>query len=403
MRIIVGVTGGIAAYKAAHLVRSFTEAGHDVRVIPTQSSLNFVGAATWEALTGQPATTSVFEDVDQVAHVKLGQEADLIVIAPATADFVSKIATGRADDLLSASVLVATCPVVVAPAMHTEMWRNPATVANVSTLRERGIHVLEPASGRLTGKDSGPGRLPEPEDIAAFALSVSQINQDLAGLKVVITAGGTHEPLDPVRFLGNNSSGLQGIKLAEAAKVRGADVTLIAGVVTVPLPHGLDVRHATTALDIERDVNDLAPGADVVIMAAAIADFRPVKRLDAKIKKVQGQEPEPIRLTKNPDILAGLAANRQRPGQIIVGFAAETGDETGTVLDHGRAKALRKKADLLVVNEVGDGLGFGTPHNTVTILDAAGEPVGETTGDKLAVSHAILDHVAKLAADNRKN
>jgi phosphopantothenoylcysteine decarboxylase/phosphopantothenate--cysteine ligase len=341
--------------------------------------------------------------VDQVAHVKLGQEADLIVIAPATADFVSKIATGRADDLLSASVLVATCPVVVAPAMHTEMWRNPATVANVSTLRERGIHVLEPASGRLTGKDSGPGRLPEPEDIAAFALSVSQNDQDLAGLKVVITAGGTHEPLDPVRFLGNNSSGLQGIKLAEAAKARGAHVSLIAGVVSAPIPHGLDVRHATTALDIERDVNDLAPGADVVIMAAAIADFRPAKRLDAKIKKVQGQEPEPIHLTKNPDILAGLAAKRQRPGQIIVGFAAETGDETGTVLDHGRAKALRKKADLLVVNEVGDGLGFGTPHNTVTILDAAGEPVGETTGDKLAVSHAILDHVAKLAADNRKN
>ncbi len=403
MRIVVGVTGGIAAYKAAHLVRFFTESGHSVRVIPTQSSLNFVGAATWEALTGHPVTTSVFEDVDQVAHVKLGQEADLIVIAPATADFISKIATGRADDLLSASVLVATCPVVVAPAMHTEMWRNPATVANVATLRERGIHVLDPATGRLTGKDSGPGRLPEPEDIAAFALSVGQVQQDLAGLKVVITAGGTHEPLDPVRFLGNNSSGIQGIKLAEAAKARGANVTLIAGVVSAPLPHGVDVRRATTALDIEREVNDLAAGADVIIMAAAIADFRPAKRLDAKIKKVQGQEPEPIHLTKNPDILAGLTANRQRPGQIIVGFAAETGDDSGTVLDHGRAKALRKKADLLVVNEVGDGLGFGTAHNTVTILDATGEPVGENAGDKLAVSHAILDRVAALATARQQN
>lgn len=396
MRVIVGVSGGIAAYKAAHVVRYFTERGHNVRVIPTESSLNFVGKATWEALTGEPVTTSVFEDVDQVAHVQLGQKADLVVIVPATADLMARIASGRSDDLLTATVLVASCPVVVAPAMHTEMWNNPATVANVETLRSRGVHVIDPAVGRLTGKDSGPGRLPEPDFIANYALEIVQVPQDLDGKNVVISAGGTHEPLDPVRFLGNNSSGLQGTKLAQAALARGAHVTIVAGVMTAQPPAGAQVVKVRTALEMEAAVTELAPTADVIIMAAAVADFRPAELKESKIKKEEGSAPEPIYLVKNPDILAGLTAHRANPAQVIVGFAAETGDASGTVLDHGRAKAIRKKADLLVVNEVGDGVGFGTKQNSVIILDAQGSQVSEASGDKLAVSHAILDAVVKL-------
>lgn len=396
MRVIVGVSGGIAAYKAAHVVRYFTERGHNVRVIPTESSLNFVGKATWEALTGEPVTTSVFEDVDQVAHVQLGQKADLVVIVPATADLMARIASGRSDDLLTATVLVASCPVVVAPAMHTEMWNNPATVANVETLRSRGVHVIDPAVGRLTGKDSGPGRLPEPDFIANYALEIVQVPQDLDGKNVVISAGGTHEPLDPVRFLGNNSSGLQGTKLAHAALARGAHVTIVAGVMTAQPPAGAQVVKVRTALEMQAAVTELAPTADVIIMAAAVADFRPAELKESKIKKEEGSEPEPIYLVKNPDILAGLTAHRANPAQVIVGFAAETGDASGTVLDHGRAKAIRKKADLLVVNEVGDGVGFGTKQNSVIILDALGAQVSEASGDKLKVSHAILDAVVKL-------
>lgn len=396
MRIVVGVSGGIAAYKAAHLVRYFSERGHSVRVIPTIASLNFVGKATWEALTGEPVTTSVFDDVDQVAHVQLGQTADLVVIAPATADVIARVAGGRSDDLLTATVLVANCPVVFAPAMHTEMWRNAATVSNVATLRSRGHHVIEPDVGRLTGKDSGPGRLPEPEDIGAFALQLVELPRDLEGKHVVISAGGTHEPLDPVRFLGNNSSGLQGSQLAQAALSRGAQVTVVAGVMTARLPAGVSVVNAKTALEMSAAMSQLAPSADVLIMAAAVADFRPRELKVSKIKKEDGTDPDPIYLVKNPDILAGLTANRPREDQIIVGFAAETGDSSGSVLEHGRAKAIRKKADLLVVNEVGDGVGFGTMQNSVIVLDSVGEQVSEASGDKLAVSHAILDAVVKL-------
>lgn len=396
MRVVVGVTGGIAAYKVAHIVRYFTERGHCVRVIPTESSLNFVGKATWEALTGEPVTTSVFEEVDQVAHVKLGQTADLIVIAPATADILSKLATGRTDDLLTATVLVANCPVVIAPAMHTEMWLNQATQANVETLKSRGIHVMDPAVGRLTGKDTGPGRLPEPEQIAEFALALAQVPQDLAGKQVVISAGGTHEPLDPVRFLGNNSTGLQGAQLAQAALDRGAIVTVVAGAHSTNFPGGAYVINVKTALDMQRAMQDLAPVADVIVMAAAVADFRPRDVIASKIKKQDGAEPDPIFLVKNPDILAGLTADRARESQIIVGFAAETGDASGTVLEHGRAKAIKKQADLLVINEVGESRGFGTADNAVIVVDKAGNLVTETSGSKLAVSHVILDQVAKL-------
>lgn len=396
MRIVVGVTGGIAAYKVPNLVRIFSEEGHDVRVVPTKASLNFVGAATWEALTGESVTTSVFEDVDQVAHVNIGQGADLIVIAPATADMLSKLATGRADDLLTATVLVAKCPIVVAPAMHTEMWMNPATRANVAILRSRGFHVMEPAVGRLTGKDCGPGRLPEPQEIADYAFSEAFHSQDYDATRIVISAGGTHEPLDPVRYLGNNSSGLQGAKLAEAALARGASVTVVCGAVSVPMPPGATVISVGTALEMREAVFSVASSADVVIMAAAVADFRPARLLESKMKKSDGVDPDPIYLVKNPDILAELTNVRADGGQFIVGFAAETGDSSGSVLDHGRAKAIRKKADLLVVNEVGGDLGFGVPDNSVHLLDRNGDLLTESSGSKLEVSHAILDQILKM-------
>ena len=396
MRVILGVSGGIAAYKAALVLRLFTEAGHTVRVMPTESALKFVGAPTWEALSGEPVTTSVFDHVDQVAHVELGRSAELLLVAPATADFMARVAAGRADDLLTASILTATCPVVFAPAMHTEMWHNPATVANVATLRARGIVIIEPASGRLTGSDSGVGRLPDPEDIFAQALALAAPVADLAGRTVVITAGGTHEALDPVRFLGNSSSGLQGAELARAAAARGARVTLVAAHVSVELPVHVDVIRVDSALDLEREVTKLAPAADVIIMAAAVADFRPEQVAESKLKKSDDTDRMTLTLVKNPDILAGLTANRASASQIVVGFAAETGDEHTSVLEHGRAKALRKGADLLVVNEVGAELGFGQPTNDVTILAKDGEICGAAAGTKREIADAILDAVLEL-------
>lgn len=396
MRILLGVSGGIAAYKAASLLRLFTEAGHDVRVVPTRAALEFVGAATWEALSGQPVTTDVFDDVANVEHVRLGQAADLVVVAPATADLLARAATGQADDLLTASLLVARCPVLLAPAMHTEMWGHPATRANVATLRERGVHVLDPAVGRLTGADTGPGRLPEPEEIAAAALALVA-PRDLAGRRVVVSAGGTREPVDPVRFLGNRSSGRQGVALAAAAERRGAEVVLVAANLAVPPPPRVEVREVGTAADLDDAVRGAAAGADVVVMAAAVADFRPVAVADHKIKKTAG-EPAPIVLERTVDVLSALVAAR-RPGQVVVGFAAETGDTEGDVLAHGRAKAIRKGADLLVVNAVGEGVGFGAPDNEVTVLDGTGEVVAKARGTKEQVADAVWDAVvARLGA-----
>jgi phosphopantothenoylcysteine decarboxylase/phosphopantothenate--cysteine ligase len=410
MRILLGVSGGIAAYKAVLLLRLLREEGHAVRVIPTASALRFVGAPTFEALSGEPVTDEVFEDVAHVPHVALGQGADLVVVAPATADLLARAAGGRADDLLTSTLLTARCPVVMAPAMHTEMWEHPATRANVATLRARGVVVVEPASGRLTGADTGPGRLPEPEEIARVALDAARAAgepgaggagpDDLAGRAVVVSAGGTREPIDPVRFIGNRSSGRQGAALAEAARARGADVTLVAanmddpvtaaaraaGVVVVPVESTAELRDAVRAA---------AEAADVVVMAAAVADFRPVDVPDAKIKKVPGTGPAPISLVENPDVLAELARDRLRPGQLVVGFAAETGDADGSVLDHGRRKARRKGADLLAVNAVGGGRGFGAPDNAVTVLDGQGEVVAEASGTKRAVADAIWDAVTK--------
>lgn len=396
MQVLLGVCGGIAAYKVPALLRLLTEAGHDVRVVPTRSSLEFVGRATWEALSGHPVTTSVFDDVAAVEHVRLGQQADLVVVAPATADLLARAATGRADDLLTASLLVSRCPVLLVPAMHTEMWQHPATQANVATLRARGVHVLDPDSGRLTGPDTGPGRMPEPPAIAAAALALVA-PQDLAGRTVVVSAGGTREPLDPVRFLGNRSSGKQGVALARAARRRGADVVLVAANLAVPAPSGVTVVPVGTAAELRDAVRAAAAQADVVVMAAAVADFRPAERSAHKIKKDDGA-PAPIALEPTVDVLAELVASPVRPGQVVVGFAAETGDGGAGVLEHGRAKALRKGAHLLAVNAVGDDRGFGHDENEVTVLDAAGGVVAQAAGSKEQVADALLDAVVPLLA-----
>jgi phosphopantothenoylcysteine decarboxylase/phosphopantothenate--cysteine ligase len=405
MRILLGVSGGIAAYKAVLLLRLLREQGHAVRVVPTASALRFVGAPTFEALSGEPVTTEVFEDVDRVQHVALGQGADLVVVAPATADLLARAAAGRADDLLTTTLLTVSCPVVMAPAMHTEMWEHPATRANVATLRARGVVVVEPASGRLTGADTGPGRLPEPEEIARVALDVVEARPaaDLAGRHVVVSAGGTREPIDPVRFIGNRSSGRQGVALAVAALARGARVTLVAanlaGDLLAPVrARGAEVVEVSTTAELRSAVRGAATTADAVVMAAAVADFRPVAPPAAKIKKVAGRSPAPIELVENPDVLAELAAERLRAGQVVVGFAAETGDDDGTVLEHGRAKARRKGADLLVVNAVGHAVGFGTDDNEVTVVDGAGATVATAAGSKRVVADAVWDAVTSISS-----
>lgn len=396
MRILLGVSAGIAAYKSAHVLRLLTEAGHDVRVVPTPASLHFVGRATWEALSGHPATSDVFDDVPAVEHVTLGNAADLVVVVPATADLLARAAAGLSDDLLTAALLTARCPVLMVPAMHTDMWQHPATQANVATLRARGVHVMEPDVGRLTGQDSGPGRLPDPAVVVAAALGLVG-PRDLVGRRVVVAAGGTREPVDPVRYLGNRSTGRQGIALARAAVQRGAEVVLVAANVDLSVPAGVEVVRVETAADLREAVREAAATADAVVMAAAVADFRPVATAPHKIKKA-GAVPR-IELTATPDILAELSADRRRPGQVVVGFAAETGDDTADVLGHGRAKARRKGADLLVVNAVGAGRGFGAVENEVTLLDGRGDDVGHAKGTKEEVAHAVWDAVVPLLHD----
>lgn len=396
--VILGVSGGIAAYKAATLLRLLVEGGHRVRVVPTEAALRFVGAPTWEALSGQPVTTSLWDDVHEVPHVGLGQGADLVVVAPATADLLARAAHGQGDDLLTSTLLAARCPVLMAPAMHTEMWLHPATVANVATLRSRGVVVLDPADGRLTGADTGPGRLPEPEQIAAAALRVlarGAQGPDLAGRHVVVSAGGTREPLDPVRFLGNRSSGRQGFALAATAAARGARVTLVAAGSELATPAGVVRVDVGTALELREAVLAAAADADVVVMAAAVADFRPAHAAPAKIKKTaDGEQAPTVELVRNPDVLAQLAAGGARPGQVVVGFAAETGDGDGDVVTHGRAKLARKGCDLLVVNEVGPGKAFGTVDNTVVLLDADGGEKSIGPASKAEVADAVWDAVA---------
>ncbi|MCF3146596.1 bifunctional phosphopantothenoylcysteine decarboxylase/phosphopantothenate--cysteine ligase CoaBC [Streptomyces platensis] len=401
-RVVLGVSGGIAAYKACELLRRLTESGHDVRVVPTASALHFVGEATWSALSGNPAGTEVWESVHEVPHVRIGQAADLVVVAPATADLLAKAAHGLADDLLTNTLLTARCPVIFAPAMHTEMWENPATQENVATLRRRGALVIEPAVGRLTGVDTGKGRLPDPAEIFAFcrrvlARGARAAEQDLAGRHVVISAGGTREPLDPVRYLGNRSSGKQGYALARTAVARGARVTLVAGNTELPDPAGMDVIPIDTARRLREEMVKAAADADVVVMAAAVADFRPAVYASGKIKKVEGQEPEPIALVRNPDILAELSAERAHPGQLVVGFAAETDD----VLANGRAKLARKGCDLLVVNEVGEHKAFGSAENEAVILAADGTETPVPYGPKETLADTVWDLVAPRLAETR--
>ena len=391
LNVVVGITGGIAAYKAVAVVRALVLAGHDVHVVATDAALRFVGRPTLEAISRNTVHTDLYEGVAEVRHVAIGQAADLIVIAPATANSIAKLAAGIADDLLGNTVLASTAPVVIAPAMHTEMWQNAATVANVALLRSRGVHVVGPAVGQLTGKDSGPGRMSEPDDIVAAALAVVT-PKDLSGKRIVVTAGGTREPLDPVRYIGNRSSGKQGLAIAVAAAARGASVTLVGANLEVhaAASDDLEIVHVSTTLELEAAVTAAAETADVVVMAAAVADYRPQTIAPAKIKKDTQGDTLQLTLVKNPDILAGLASAR-RAGQVIVGFAAETVDDREQLLELGRAKVVRKGADYLVLNRVGWTEGFATESNSIIVVNAAGDIVSEASGTKTSVAARILD------------
>ncbi|WP_426699471.1 bifunctional phosphopantothenoylcysteine decarboxylase/phosphopantothenate synthase [Rothia mucilaginosa] len=466
MRIIVGIGGGIAAYKAAMLLRLFAKNGDEVIAMPTPNATKFVGVPTLEALSGNPVSTDVFDRVPEVNHVRQAEQADAVVIAPATADLLARLAAGRADDLLSSTVLTTHAPVILAPAMHTQMWEHPATQANVQTLRSWGYHVIEPAIGRLTGPDSGPGRMPEPEDIFAVALDViarfpkgqvhpvytpgyapteplytgteqerlaaaraatlnsallgqvepsqadsgqvagasESLRGPLAGRLVVITAGGTREALDPVRFLGNRSTGKQGVALAEAARDLGATVHLIGANLEVPAPEGVQVTRVVSALELREATLEASAAADVLIMSAAVADFRPAEFAEFKIKKSADSEDAPvIQLVRNPDILREVVVRRQQAREagestlgpkLIVGFAAETGSVEKTPLELGREKLQRKGTDFLAVNTVGVNRGFGTDDNTITLLSTLNDEAPVFSGSKKELSVRLLEHVA---------
>jgi phosphopantothenoylcysteine decarboxylase/phosphopantothenate--cysteine ligase len=397
LNVVVGISGGIAAYKAVNVVRALVLDGHDVHVIATEAALRFVGKPTLEAISRNPVNQDLYEGVAQVRHVSIGQSADLIVIAPATANTLAKLAHGLADDLLGNTVLASTAPVVVAPAMHTEMWNNEATRANVALLRSRGVTIVGPASGRLTGQDVGAGRMSEPDEIVRAALAVvagssEEPAGDLAGLRVLISAGGTREPLDPVRFLGNRSSGRQGVALAAAAAERGASVTLLAAHLEVPVPDGITVVPVQTTADLDEAARAHAPQSDLVIMSAAVADYRPAGVAEEKIKKESTGERMTLELVRNPDILATLAAERH-DGQVVVGFAAETAPDEDELVRIGRAKLERKGCDYLVLNRVGWSLGFATEENAVVVVQRGGDIVMEASGSKATVAHRILDAV----------
>lgn len=418
LTVIVGITGGIAAYKAVGVVRDLVKRGHEVHVVPTEGALRFVGLPTLEALSRNPVTTSVWDDVAEVRHVALGRRADLVVVAPATADSLARMANGLASDLLGTTLLATDAPVVVAPAMHPQMWEHPATRANVAVLRERGVHLVGPVVGALTGDDAGIGRMAEPEDIVTAALAVldgpdaagrrtgsdrvptsgarARGDQgDLSGVRVVVTAGGTREPFDPVRFVGNRSSGRQGLAIAADAAARGAVVTVVAANVEAGLTAGIDatVVPVGSALELAEAVHAAAAEADVVVMTAAVADYRPAEVLAEKLKKDAQGERMTLELVRNPDVLADLVAAR-RTGQVIVGFAAETEPDRAARIELGRAKIARKPADLLVVNHVGWSAGFEREENAIEVLVPGGEVVRETSGTKAEVAAAVLDLVA---------
>ncbi|QIG39943.1 bifunctional phosphopantothenoylcysteine decarboxylase/phosphopantothenate--cysteine ligase CoaBC [Microbacterium sp. 4R-513] len=397
MFIVVGVTGGIAAYKTVHLVRLLVTGGHDVHVIPTADALKFVGLTTWEAISRNPVTTSVHEDVSEVRHVALGRRAELVIVAPATANTLAAMTAGLADDLLGTTLLATSAPVVVAPAMHTEMWRHPATTANVETLRSRGVHIVGPADGPLTGGDSGPGRMAEPEQIVASALAIVSADGDLAGLRVAVSTGGTREPIDPVRYIGNRSSGRQGAEVAVAAAERGARVRLVAahvdeGALAEASAHPrIEITRVGTAEELGAAMREAATDAEAVVMVAAVADYRVAEVADRKLSKEDGPL-QTLALLQNEDILAGLVAHRAE-GQTIVGFAAETPEDDADLLERGRRKRRRKGVDLLVVNKVGWNSGFESGDNRVIVVGADDEVVAEASGSKREVADAVWDAV----------
>lgn len=451
-RIVVGVSGSISAYKATFIIRQLRAAGHEVKVVASAAALKFIGESTLAALSGAPVASQLFSDAGAVEHVAIAEWAQLLLIAPASADLIAKLAVGRADDMLTTTALTTTAPIIISPAMHTQMWQHPATVANIEILRSRGVKVIEPASGRLTGKDSGPGRLPEPEQIVAQALEFLrqsehskaasnsggaqvvdavqnqgepsqdqpgqnqpdqdlaaqdlQFSQDLAGKHFVISAGGTREAIDPVRFLGNRSSGRQGTALARAAVERGAHVTLVAAnieaALLAQLPEQVEVVKVVkvvSALQLRDAVHEAGRSAQVIVMCAAVADFRPKTYAGFKLKKStdsgETDKSYTLELVENPDILAGLAAQRLNEGQVIVGFAAETGDEHTSALEYGRRKALKKGADLLAVNTVGATSGFGDVANEIHVLDSHGQQVGHSAGSKLQVARDLVELIAQ--------
>ena len=448
-RIVVGVSGSISAYKATFIIRQLRAAGHEVKVVASAAALKFIGESTLAALSGAPVASQLFSDAGAVEHVAIAEWAQLLLIAPASADLIAKLAVGRADDMLTTTALTTTAPIVISPAMHTQMWQHPATVANVEILRSRGVKVIEPASGRLTGKDSGPGRLPEPEQIVVQALEFLrqsehskaasngggaqvvdavqnqgepsqdqpgqnqpdqdlaaqdlQFSQDLAGKHFVISAGGTREAIDPVRFLGNRSSGRQGTALARAAVERGAHVTLVAAnieaALLAQLPEQVEVVKVVSALQLRDAVHEAGRSAQVIVMCAAVADFRPKTYAGFKLKKStdsgETDKSYTLELVENPDILAGLATQRLNEGQVIVGFAAETGDEHTSALEYGRRKALKKGANLLAVNTVGATSGFGDVANEIHVLDSHGQQVGHSAGSKLQVARDLVELIAQ--------
>lgn len=403
MKIVLGVAGGIAAYKVCSVLRGLKELGHSVRVVPTQAALKFVGAATWEALSGQPVATDVFDSVDEVQHVAVGHSAQLMVVAPATADVIARAAAGLADDMLTATLLTTTCPVVFVPAMHTEMWLHPATVANVALLRSRGITVMEPASGRLTGADSGLGRLPEADEIVRFVLEAAGQAKPglLAGSRVLISAGGTREPLDPVRFLGNRSSGKQGVALAEAAQAMGAQVTLIAAnvdrCVLAGLPGEVTVSQVETTEELRQACLREGERTELIIMAAAVADYRPETVAEHKIKKTD-ESGMTLTLIQNPDILHELVEAYGMKAT-VVGFAAETGSPDDTPEELAKAKLIRKGCHALVLNSVAGGAVFGQDTTEVRVFERVGMTAVERAqarGTKADVSRVVMESVAKL-------
>ena len=390
-RVVLGVSGGIAAYKAVELCRRLVDAGAHVSPVLTRAATRFVGEVTFSALASEPAQVSLWDGDDPIPHTRLGQAADVVVVCPATAQLIGAYAAGLSADLLTATLLATRAPVVICPAMHTEMWEHPAVQDNLETLRRRGVHIVEPAAGRLAGGDVGAGRLADPAAIVA-AVDAVLVDDDLAGLSVLVTAGGTREPIDPVRCIANRSSGKQGHAIAADAAARGAAVTLVT-TVDLPAPVGAEVVRVDTAAEMGAAVDRVAADADVVVMAAAVADFRPRHAAPQKIKKRDGVPT--IELEPTEDILAGLGASR-RPDQVIVGFAAETGD----VGEQARAKLEAKNVDLIVANDVAaPGVGFEHDTNQVLIMSRSGAERNVALRDKRGVARAVLDEVVAHLSD----